>query len=201
MNLKYLGDALDHWKGALLDRLVRAGALVDLGVYPMATDHDVWTEADYAIYADLLRVPPAAVQRARLPLRSRAHSLGGSPHKGDAFLDPDTGIATAKVRRPEQYVYPADVVSLLFNGTNRVVVVYQHVRAARVADRVDQVVGRMPPDLEWASYESGSVAMLFFSLVPWRTDQIAESIRAYLGRHADKRVRLGSTGAADSRTP
>lgn len=193
MNLRYLGDAFDHWKGALLSRLVQDGALVDLGVYPVASDHAEWTEADYRIYADLLRVPVAAVQRATPHPHPRTRILTDTPHKGDAFLDPDTGIATGRVRYWSHYVYPTDVLWLLNNGYNRAVAVYQHVRGTSVANRVDQVILAMPSVLEWASYESGSVAMLFFSLAPGKVDDIETSMRAFLGRHADKRIRRGKT--------
>src|SRR3989442_12369196 len=34
-------------------------------------------------------------------------------HKGDLFLDPDTGIATGRVAHPEQYVQPMEIWWLL----------------------------------------------------------------------------------------
>lgn len=193
MNLRYLGDAMDYWKGALLSRLVQDGALVDLGIYPVATDAGEWSDSDYRVYADLLRVPVEAILRLRLHPHPRIRILPSTDHKGDAFLDPDTGVATGRVRAHGQYVYPVDIVSLLFNGTNRAVAVYQHVRGRAVSDRVDQVIRAMPSMLHWASYESGTVAMLFFSLAPWKLEEITESMRGMLGRHAEKRVRQGHT--------
>jgi hypothetical protein len=41
MNLKFIGDAFDHWKGSLLGELAEADLLSDLAIDPMLTDaHD-----------------------------------------------------------------------------------------------------------------------------------------------------------------
>jgi len=41
MNLRYLGDALDHWKGSLFESLQQANILHDFAVDAMASD---WTD-------------------------------------------------------------------------------------------------------------------------------------------------------------
>lgn len=38
MNLRYLGDALDYWKGSVFFRLQERGILKDFSVDPMLTD-------------------------------------------------------------------------------------------------------------------------------------------------------------------
>ena len=81
-------------------------------------------------------------------------------HPGDLFLDPDTGIATGTPSA--RHVAPSEIETLL-TGTNRLVAVYQHVRAQRVPDRVDAVcaaVAATAPKVHWCSYESGTVAMV-----------------------------------------
>src|SRR5213080_2708458 len=127
MNLSYLGDALDHWKGSLFEFLLARHLLHDFAVDPMASDLASWRDADYDIFADLLRVPRRRIICHSLNLTSRDQYFAEIRHGGDLFLDPDTGIATGKVARPEQYVQTRDIWSLLSNGTNRLVIVYQHV--------------------------------------------------------------------------
>lgn len=61
MNLSYLGDALDHWKGSLFEFLQAHNLLNDFAVDPMASDLQSWRDADYALFADLLRVPRARI--------------------------------------------------------------------------------------------------------------------------------------------
>jgi hypothetical protein len=80
MNLHYLGDAHDHWKGALFEHLQCEGALQDLMIDRMATDPEEWTEADFRLYARLLRVEPRQIIRDERALASRKNYFGsGSP--------------------------------------------------------------------------------------------------------------------------
>lgn len=189
MNSSFLGDALDHWKGALFSFLLQEDALDDLVADPMLTDPEAWKPDDFRLYARLLNLPGDRVLAHSRSLRDRAAYFREIGHAGDIFLDPDVGIATHRVRRREQYVEVVDVIRLLFSGQGRMVVVYQHVRGKTVADRVDRVVSKFPADLFWVSYESGTVAMLFISLAPWRTERVAGSLRNLLGRHAEHRIR------------
>ena len=192
MNLRYLGDALDHWKGALLSYLISDGQLVNLAVYPMATDHSDWRGEDYEVYARLLRLPESAIVQEAVPLHNRSRSFPKAQSAGDVFLDPDTGISTGRVHDRAQYAMPHDVLGLLASGSNRVVAVYQHVRAQRTRDRVACIVRSIATPTFWASYESATVAMLFFSFADWRCEDVAESIRRLLARHAKGRVFVGS---------
>ena len=57
MNLVYLGDALDYWKGCIIKEL--DGCLNDLHVIPMFTDEDIhsnWPISRLRFYAQLLHV-------------------------------------------------------------------------------------------------------------------------------------------------
>ena len=57
MNLAHLGDALDHWKGSLIELI--GGK--NVRVVPMFTDDKPWTEQQIEAYARLLRIRPEAV--------------------------------------------------------------------------------------------------------------------------------------------
>lgn len=192
MNLRYLGDALDHWKGSLLEHLQNGELLRDLAIDPMTSDDTKWQEEDWDLFARLLRVK-------RRQIVSHTHSLAGSRrsyfreigHNGDLFLDSDTGIATGKVSTPVQYVLAPEVHDLLGREPARVVAIYQHIRAQRTRDRLQSVVAALQrPGLSFAccSYESGSVAMLFFSREQHRIDRIHDGFVSLLKKHADRRI-------------
>jgi hypothetical protein len=193
VNLAYLGDALDHWKGSLFSHLAEDGVISELKADPMLTDPDDWLLGDFFLYARLLKIDSDDVIRHERSLaRNRGGYFAEIPKGGDVFLDPDVGLATGRVRHPHRYVEPADVMRLLFNGPNRVVAVYQHVRAQTAFARLAVVTARLPYGCEWTTYESGTVAMIFVSLAAGRIEKIDSSFRRLLGRHSAKRVRRGS---------
>ena len=190
MNLNFLGDALDHWKGSLFQSLCAAQALRDFAVDPMVTDQKSWKAADFDVLAHLLRITPAQVIRHQVTLRERAKYFGEISHQGDLFLDPDTGVATGRVK--ESHVSPSEIRQLLDGSTNRLLIVYQHVGGKPVAHRVHEVMntlGGVIGGFSACSYESGTVAMLFLARVPARTVLVAEHFETLLGRHAVGRVR------------
>ena len=155
MNLNFLGDALDFWKGCLFNRLTSADLLQDLKVESLLTDHQAWQEPDFALYAELLEVGRQAID----PPDERA---------GDLFLDPDIGVQTSRVSVANRvkYVTPSKVAHLANASPRHVVAVYQHVRGRQVLDRVSAVVAtlqRVEPGLSLCSVESGTVAMVFTS--------------------------------------
>ena len=196
MNLAYLGDALDHWKGSLFEFLEGEGFLRDFAVDPMASDGALWTPHDHELFARLLRVTDAQILRHGQALAARTEYFAEIEHTGDLFVDPDTGIDTGGCSPADKYVTPQDLVELLQRSHKRVVAVYQHVRAQKTSDRVGACLRALaravdPKDFAWCSYESGTVAMLFLSLDLSRTTSIAESFGRLLGRHAEGRVRSG----------
>lgn len=194
MNLRYLGDALDHWKGSLFEYLANVGVLREFAVDPMASDLLEWAEADYALFARLLRVNKSQIIRHKVRLSDRPRYFAEIIHQGDLFLDPDTGIATSGGGKAGQYIRPREVVSLLMDVPGRLLAVYQHVRAQKVMARVDTCIATVAKDIEnfgWCSYESGTVAMLFLSHQPDRTKDVGKALEGLLGRHAVQRVRVG----------
>lgn len=192
MNLRYLGDALDHWKGSLFERLQRATLLRSFAVDAMATDAEDWQPADFALFANLLHIEERQILRHKHLLEiDRGGYFSEIAHEGDLFLDPDTGIATGKVGVDSQYLFANDVHSLLARQAGRVLAVYQHIRAQKTRDRLQRVIsGLKLPDQPFTccSYESGTVAMLFFSRDDARVGAIHQLFLEYLGRHAPGRI-------------
>jgi hypothetical protein len=199
MNLAYLGDALDHWKGALFESLQDAHVLENLAVDAMASDQEQWAREDWSLFARLLRVQGHQVLRHLHTLRERPQYFAEISHRGDLFLDPDTGIRTSAGRNGQKYVNCEEIATLLDAAPNRVLAIYQHVRAQAVRTRVDGVIaatGQRHHAPAWVSYESGTVAMIFLSREVSRTHRVREHFRQWLGRHAENRVRAGVGGSA-----
>ena len=202
MNLAFLGDALDHWKGSLFESLHKSGVLRNFAVDPVASDWAAWQPEDVSLFALLLRVDESKIVRHKVGLSNRKHYFDEIEHTGDLFLDPDTGIATGKVKRINQHVKPLEIERLL-RGSERLLAVYQHVRAPSVSTRVDAVCRTLYGTIDcchWSSYESGTVAMLSLSRSHHRTAAVATHFASVLGRHALGRVRRSSNGAYTRRT-
>ncbi len=190
MNLEFLGDALDYWKGALFASLQKEKVLRDFAADPMPTDQDSWRKEDRELYARLLRIKQSQVIRHKVPLQERAKYFGEIAHKGDLFLDPDTGVATGRVK--QKHISPLDIKKLFDRSADRLLLIYQHGdRSKPVSLRVQEVtdiLGKVIRPLSWCSYEATMVAMLFFSFQRARIEQVAKRFRALLGRHADVRI-------------
>ena len=56
MNLAYLGDALDHWKGSLFEYLCGMKVLRRFAIDPMISDRSEWKNEDFSRYAHLMRI-------------------------------------------------------------------------------------------------------------------------------------------------
>jgi hypothetical protein len=200
MNLDYLGDALDHWKGSLFEYLQGESLLRDFAVDPMATDREPWNEADFSLFARLLRIGRHQVIPHEVSLLARARYFAEIVHCGDVFLDPDTGIATSSSSQAAKYVRPKELATLLAFSRGRVVAVYQHIRAQKACVRVDRCLAAIAKEIDaagWCSYESPTVVMLFLCDADTRTREIARALKDLLGRHAERRVRSGTKRGAD----
>jgi hypothetical protein len=192
MNLRYLGDALDHWKGSLFEHLQNAKLFRDLAVDAMSSDAEDWQATDWQLFAKLLRVKDAqVVQHTRSLAVDRSGYFQEIAHRGDLFLDPDTGIATSKVGNASQYLFAAELHGLLGREPERIVAVYQHIRAQKTRDRLQNVITSLKlPESPFSccSYESGTVAMLFLSRSENRVDGIYQDFESLLGSHAARRI-------------
>jgi hypothetical protein len=157
----------------------------------MASDLEAWTPEDFRIFARLLRVRREQIIQHSVGLRERRAYLAEIPHEGDLFLDPDTGVQTGVIKKPEAYVTPKEVGQLLDAAPNRLLMIYQHVRG-QVSKRVDSVLGTILTQIGefgWSTYESGTVAMLFIARGYRRPAEVVQHFRESLGRHAEGRIR------------
>jgi hypothetical protein len=194
LNRKFLGDALDHWKGSLFELLRARSVLREFAVDPMASDLPEWTSQDFGLFARLLRVSPNQIIQHSHSLRHRAEYFAELSHPGDIFLDPDTGVATGSVKGPIHYIRPMEVGNLIACHPDRIVAVYQHVRATPVGLRVDSVIAALAAHANgalWCSYESGTVAMIFLAGDQSRVDAVRRTFSDLLGSHGDGRIRWG----------
>ncbi len=193
MNLRFLGDALDHWKGSVFEGLQSSNVLENFRVDAMASDFDNWRPEDWSLYAKLLRVRKSQIVEHKATLdRNRKEYFDEIPRSGDLFLDPDTGIKTSSGRE-QQYLKPDELFSLMNHEQRRVVVVYQHIRAMKTRERVEAVLQvlrseKPKPIFYCASYDSGTVALIFLSFQRDRILAVSGYFRKFLGSHADNRI-------------
>ncbi len=167
MNLKHLGDALDHWKGRMFELL--GDALHDLHVLPMFTDGDRWSEGEVRLYARLLGVSPEHILRPNEPFVAgrRGPYFSSLPLKPewDVFVDPDTGFAS-ETSGDVRHIRAKELAELLLPASSRVVLLYQH--ASRKRDHVNhglqRITGAAPlRGCSAFAYDAGSVSMIFVS--------------------------------------
>jgi len=197
VNLSFLGDALDHWKGSLFESLQQAGVLRNFAVDAMASDWPAWQPEDVSLFSRLLKIDESQLIKHSVGLATREPYFDDIQHTGDVFLDPDIGVATGRVKNVNQYVRPSEI-GLLLHDRDRLLAVYQHVRAQAVSQRVDTVCRALNGAIDgcnWSSYESGTVAMMFLSRSYQRVAEVTTHFRQLLGRHAIGRVRASSNNA------
>lgn len=203
MNLTFLGDALDHWKGAVLDVVNKGGVWAQLRVEPMLSDQENWTKADVEVYARLLHVFDDQVLAHKASLANdRKRYFSEVPTGCDLFLDPDTGIATTYKRPNERvrYLLLPELVALLDSSghlrahAERLVAVYQHrPTGGSMSKRAESIINAVLhalPNITSLSYECSQVAMLFFSGASSRLEEAKGIFDLVLGRHASARIRI-----------
>ncbi len=192
MNLRYLGDALDYWKGSLFLRLQEAGILKDFSVDPMLTDPEHWYAPDFRLYADLLQIRLDQILQHKRKLQEGGEKYFAEvTHTGDLFIDPDTGIALGYARNAEKYIRVQEVHQLLREKLPRILCVYQHIGREKTRDRVRKLItalAELNSRSYCCSYETPTVAMLFLSQKQSRIEQMNKYFKNCLGRHADRRM-------------
>jgi len=191
MNVEFLGDALDHWKGSLFRSLRRGDLLLDLAVEPMFSDAGFWKASAVRAYARLLGVPAERIVRHRRGLGDRDAYFEEIHHSRDLFLDPDTGVAVG-ARCDRKHVAPGEVARLLMAERHRVVAVYQHSGREEWPSRIRRVVRRVARKVDrplvWSSYQSAAAAMLFFAVGTRRPLAIQAHFARELGAQARHRL-------------
>lgn len=192
MNLRFLGDALDHWKGSVFESLHKSNLLHNFKVDAMASDEEAWQPQDLELFSNLLRIRQDQIISHKQVLNgNRDLYFDEIPNDCDLFLDPDTGFKTGKVKDLRQYVKPEEFHFLLGRSNKRVIAVYQHVRAKLTRDRVEEVLEALKykqSRFSCVSYESGTVALLFLSLSRERIKEIRDYFHELLGVHAENRI-------------
>ena len=200
MNLEHLGDALDHWKGAIFSQLRNNDWFRDFAVDPMITNQTPWDDADTGVYRKLLDLEdnePVLHANALFSHQTRQQYFKELIHGGDMFLDPDTGIATAPT--DAQHV-TVDEIHSLFRGDymeDRTILVFQHAGHDPFAARIEQLAGRviapennLDRDLYCCSYECGRVAMLFLSVNRDRLMSVPKIFSGFIGTGGRSVVRM-----------
>jgi len=194
MNRDFLGDAHDWMKGAIFRRLLEAKVIKNFAADPMSTDEEPWSPVEYELYAALLQVGPEQIIRHSCSLRGKRQAYFRElRHQGDLFLDPDIGIRTGSSGSLYKYVRPSEVVELATQGSERLVIVYQHIRGQTRSDRLAVVQNAFSGPgncLEAAVYGSASVALVFAALDRRRVRMAHDVLRDFLGPYAEKRVTL-----------
>lgn len=190
MQLKFLGDAFDHWKGSVLSRLVSARMLHGLMVVPMITDVEMWTQDDLTTYANLLYVNIKDVLNPEgLLNKGRDKYFGFVPNDADIFLDPDTGISTSKVT--PKHVAPKELADLITVNQARVLVIYQHSARGSFHKRLEEIIRHLQqklPQTNACVYQCGWVAMIFLSANQHRIFSIQKYLKNLLRGKANERV-------------
>jgi hypothetical protein len=193
MNLRFLGDALDHWKGSVFEGLQSSNVLEDFRVDAMDSDIDNWRPEDRSLYAKLLRVRESQIVEHKVTLdSSRKEYFDEIPLYGDLFLDPDTGIKPRSSGDIRQYIKHEELFFLMNHERQRIVAVYQHgSRNLSMRRRVENVLTMLRSvhqNCYCISYDSSYVALLFLSFGRNRIKAVSNYFRGLLGPHADNRI-------------
>jgi hypothetical protein len=97
----HLGDALDHWKGSLIEVIGDKSLRVVL----MLTDRDRWTEEHFEAYSRLLpRKPEGVLRKAKdnlLSSKTTRHSYFRDLGDNDLFLETRI-LASRQMRKPRR---------------------------------------------------------------------------------------------------
>jgi hypothetical protein len=189
MKLAHLGDALDHWKGSLIEVIGDKS----LRVVPMLTDRERWTEEHFEAYARLLhRKPEDVLRRAKDDLfstrtrRNYFRDLG----ENDLFLDPDTGIAPDE-KAQKEHISPSEIAGLLSESRSRILLIYQHASRKRDGVREKLELLRSTEGLGGChifAYDSGAVSMVVISQNRERTHKASACLKSWLGPVASARI-------------
>ena len=189
MKLAHLGDALDHWKGALIELLGDNR----LRVVPMLTDRDRWTQQHFETYARLLhRKPVDILKKGKEDLFSSRtrHDYFCDLGEDDLFLDPDTGIASDEKAKKE-HVSPSEIAGLLSEPRSRMLLIYQHASRRKDGLREKLELLRSTQCLRGChifAYDSGAVSMVVISQNRERSDEALARLKCWLGPVASTRI-------------
>jgi len=188
MNLDHLGDALDHWKGSLIELI--GGK--KLRVVPMFTGDKPWTEQQIEAYARLLHMRPEDVLKRGCCFSGKTRTsyfcdLGDH----DLFLDPDTGVAPDDKNAKKEHIHTSEIADLLSAAPSRMLLIYQH--ASRDKDGLRKKLTSLHSTeglqgCDIFAYDSGSVSMLVISRDHERAHGALACLKCWLGPIAATRT-------------
>ncbi|MBW2647795.1 MAG: hypothetical protein JRE23_16815 [Deltaproteobacteria bacterium] len=190
MNSKFLGDALDHWKGSLISILSSKSLIRNIVVEPMITDVRPWSTDDLETYGRLLRLESKSQICHGQSMFSgrRDEYFDGVPYDGDVFLDPDTGIAIGNGGRKHVKVHE---LGNLLAKSDRVLIVYQHSARGSFHERLLKILDEVSHHIHGVYctiYECGRVAAFFVSRDGTRIHEIQSTLKEHLRGTAGNRV-------------
>jgi hypothetical protein len=194
MRLQHLGDALDHWKGSLIELI--GGKSVH--VVPMFTDDKPWTEEQIDAYARLLRIRPEDVLKKDGCFSGKTRTsyfcdLG----EHDLFLDPDTGIAPNDKKANEKHVRSSEIAGLLSAGPSRMLLIYQHVsRSKNGLKKKLNLLSKYLQGCGMFAYDSGSVSMVVIGRERDRVQHAMVRLKCWLGPTVSMRIVEPSAGGS-----
>jgi len=196
MNLDHLGDALDHWKGSLIELICTEG----VRVVPMFTDRDRWTEQHIETYARLLHLRPEDIlkkgERDLFSSKTRDtyfRDLG----QHDLFLDPDTGIAPDDKDAEKEHIRTSEIAGLLSAGPSRMLLIYQHVsRSKNGLKKKLNLLSKYLQGCGMFAYDSGSVSMVVISRERDRVQHAMVRLKCWLGPTVSMRIVEPSAGGS-----
>jgi len=194
MRLQHLGDALDHWKGSLIELI--GGKNVH--VVPMFTDDKPWTEEQIDAYARLLRIRPEDVLKKDGCFSGKTRTsyfcdLG----EHDLFLDPDTGIAPNDKKANEKHVRSSEIAGLLSAGPSRMLLIYQHVsRSKNGLKKKLNLLSKYLQGCGMFAYDSGSVSMVVIGRERDRVQHAMVRLKCWLGPTVSMRIVEPSAGGS-----
>jgi hypothetical protein len=202
MQLCKLGDALDGWKGWLLERM--RAALRPLYVVPMVTDDEPWPDGCIPLYAHILGVPEGHIVMARKQFTHGGRKVyfdlaaAAIPQCGDAFVDANTGPWTGNAKNNvTNHIKSQELGRLLLTGfdppqvSDRIALVYCH------KNRGQHIAGLTADVQRWAretggcwglGLDCGVTAMLAFSHSQSRLADLRSLVARKFGPVADARV-------------
>ena len=165
MNTQHLGDALDHWKGAIIPFIKSASINNHLWIEPMVWDLSDWSVSHWNLYASLLGVSREEVVMHTTSLKQQRKAYFNEiPAEGDLFLDPDIGLKPLNPSGIHRYVTPQELSSLLDADPHRIAYVYQHFRGnSHSAIRTSSEAALRILDTCHFHYVSGTVLLLAIS--------------------------------------
>jgi len=173
MKLAHLGDALDAWKGWVIETI--RDETPRLRVLPMLTDQPHWGYDHFVRYAAMLGVPNSAIllRFTAFPPHPRVRyfeeALRQLEPNDDVFLDPDTGIKRVKGRRTRnahpEHVTTHELALLMPSNSHRLAVVYRQGRetAATLEQSMTSLVTKYMTGCHAFALLGGSVGAAFLS--------------------------------------